>query len=219
MLESIAPCAAHFRPRRGQVGSVAAWRSECQAPNLGARSGWTAGADLPYQPIHCARTHQLNSESTGRDTLALGRRVPSCHFELAPVEIMVHTHSRFASDMGINWLDPSARTPCVVQVGQPVAKAWLTVQQRGSRLLGHAAVAVGAAGDNCLGQSAPALWWPSRSTRRKATACAPAIRRRSSHASSNCMPACTAGRCAMRLAQARRWGRSANRSISVLRST
>ena len=52
-----------------------------------------------------------------------------------------------------------------------------------------------------------------------ATSVAPAILRRSSHASSNCMPACTPGRCAMRLAQARRWGRSANRSISARRST
>jgi len=35
----------------------------------------------------------------------------------------------------------------------------------------------------------------------------------------NCMPACAPGRCAMRLAQASRWGRSANRSISARRST
>jgi len=40
-----------------------------------------------------------------------------------------------------------------VQVGRPVAKAGLTVHERGGRVLGHAAVAVGAAVDNGLGQS------------------------------------------------------------------
>jgi len=31
-------------------------------------------------------------------------RLLTLPFDLPPVQIMVHTHSRFASDMGINWL-------------------------------------------------------------------------------------------------------------------